>query len=372
MRGKALLGVLLAVVLVAAGCSKFLSRGKSDTETAQAVMLKIFTDPNVLTKQISVQANKGVVTLAGNVSSDAERTAAAADAAQVEGVKTVVNNLQVTPAVAAAAPAAAPAEQAASAPPPPRYEPKPSPRVERRERRTVAREAAPQPAYSEPAPRETPVREAAAPAPVTPAQIAPPPRPQPITVPSGTTLAIRMVDAIDTATNQEGDTFRATLDSPIVVGDRVVIPANADVMGRVAALRSAGHFTGKSELALELTKVSFGGRTYGIVTDQYTKEGSSRGKNTAAKVGGGAAVGTILGGLLGGGKGAAIGATVGAGAGGGVQAATKGQQIKVPSEAVLTFRLENSVTVTPSSAMQRSGQQLRTPGTNTDYSDPPQ
>lgn len=370
MRAKALLGALLAVVLVAAGCSRFLSRGKSDTETAQAVMLKIFTDPSVLTKQISVQSNNGVVTLAGNVSSDAERNAAAADAAQVEGVKTVVNNLQVTPPAAQAVPA--PAEQAASAPPAPRYEPKPSPRVERRERRTVAREAAPEPSYSEPAPRETPVREAAAPAPVSPAQPAPPPRPQPITVPSGTTLAIRMIDSIDTATNQEGDTFRASLDSPIVVDDKVVIPANADVMGRVAALRSAGHFTGKSELALELTKVSFGGRTYGIVTDQYTKEGSSRGKNTAAKVGGGAAVGAILGGLLGGGKGAAIGATVGAGAGGGVQAATKGQQIKVPSEAVLTFRLENAVTVTPVSALQRSGQQLRTPDTNTDSSDPPQ
>ena len=352
MRGKALLGVLLAVVLVAAGCSKFLSRGKTDTETAQAVMLKIFTDPNVLTKQISVQANNGVVTLAGNVSSDAERTAAAADAAQVEGVKTVVNNLQVTPPVAQAAPEPAPVAQ-------------PSPRVARR----VARSTAPEPSYREPAPRETPVREAVNTMPAAPM---PPPPPQPITVPSGTTLSVRMIDSIDTATNQEGDTFRATLDSPIVVGDRIVIPANADLMGRVAALRSAGHFTGKSELALELTKVSFGGRTYGIVTDQYTKEGSSRGKNTAAKVGGGAAVGAILGGILGGGKGAAIGATVGAGAGGGVQAATKGQQIKVPSEAVLTFRLENSVTVTPSSAMQRSGQQLRTPDTNTDYSDPPQ
>lgn len=364
MRARALLGALLAVSIFAAGCSK-ISRGKSDPETAQAVMMKIFTDPNVPTKQIGVQSNNGVVTLSGNVASDAERLAAAADAAQVDGVKTVVNNLQVTPAAAQAA--QAPAEQAESAPAPEaeRYS---KPRASRPQHRTVARSSAPapEPSYSEPAPRETPVREAVN---TTPAAPVPPLAPKPITVPSGTVLSIRMIDSVDTASNQEGDSFRATLDAPVTVGDQVVIPTNADIMGRVAALRSAGHFTGQSQLALELTKVSFGGHTYSITTDQYSKAGSSRGKNTAAKVGGGAAVGAILGGILGGGKGAAIGATVGAGAGGGVQAATKGQQIKVPSEALLSFRLENAVTVTPSNSASR-GQRLRTADAPTDYSDP--
>lgn len=358
MRTKGLLCVLLAATLFTAGCSKFLARGKSDAETAQAVMTKIFSDPNVPTKQISVQSNNGVVTLSGNVASDNERQAAAGDAAQVEGVRTVVNNLQVAPSSAQAAPS----DQAMNAPEPEAAR-KPSPRIRERQYSARNNRTAPAPSYNEPAPSETPVRDA-----VQPAAPTQPPAPQPITVESGTPLSIRMVDAIDTATNQEGDTFRATLDAPVMVGDKVVIPTNADVIGRVAALRTAGHFTGQSQLALELTKVSFGGRTYSITTDQYAKQGASRGKNTAAKVGGGAAVGAILGGILGGGKGAAIGATVGAGAGGGVQAATKGQQIKVPSEAVLRFRLDNPVTVTPSANAGRSRTPLRTDNSG-DYSD---
>jgi hypothetical protein len=85
-----------------------------------------------------------------------------------------------------------------------------------------------------------------------------------------------------------------------------------------------------------------------------TGEGSSRGKNTAAKVGGGAALGAIIGGIAGGGKGAAIGAGIGAGAGTGVQTVTKGQQIKLASESVLNFNLEAPLNVTPSATRNRN------------------
>ena len=90
-----------------------------------------------------------------------------------------------------------------------------------------------------------------------------------------------------------------------------------------------------------------GGKTYELHTSEFRKEGAGRGKNTAAKVGGGAALGAIIGAIAGGGKGAAIGATVGAGAGTGVQAVTKGQQIKLPTESVLNFQLLSPLTVTP-------------------------
>ena len=111
----------------------------------------------------------------------------------------------------------------------------------------------------------------------------------------------------------------------------------------------------QSELALALTTLSFNGKTYEIETDQYKKEGASRGKRTAETVGGGAAVGALIGGLTGGGKGAAIGAGIGAGAGTGVQAVTKGQQIRLPSETVLEFRLNTPVTVEPSSSSRNAG-----------------
>ena len=92
--------------------------------------------------------------------------------------------------------------------------------------------------------------------------------------------------------------------------------------------------------------LSSGGKTYSLQTDQYRKQGSSRGKNTAEKVGGGAIIGGIIGAIAGGGKGAAIGSAAGAGVGGGAQAASKPKPIKLPSETVLNFTLQAPVTVT--------------------------
>jgi hypothetical protein len=160
-------------------------------------------------------------------------------------------------------------------------------------------------------------------------------------------LAVRLVDAIDTTTATTGQTFHATLDSPLSVEGEVAIPSGYDVEGHIVEVKSAGKFAGQSELKLQLDRVSVGPRYYSISTDQYFKQGSSRGKNTAEKVGAGAGIGAIIGAIAGGGKGAAIGAAAGGGLGGGVQAATKGQQIKLPSETVLNFTLQAPVSVLP-------------------------
>jgi hypothetical protein len=123
------------------------------------------------------------------------------------------------------------------------------------------------------------------------------------------------------------------------------VPAGVEVVGHLVDVKSAGKFAGQSAVVLQLDSLTSGGQTYNIQTDQYRKQGSSRGKNTAEKVGGGAVIGSIIGALAGGGKGAAIGAAAGAGVGGGVQAAGKSQQIKLPSETVLNFTLQAPVTV---------------------------
>ena len=181
----------------------------------------------------------------------------------------------------------------------------------------------------------------------TPPVPAAPPVPVKITVPAGTQLSIRLNDEVDSEKAQVGDVFHGSLSAPVTVDDDTVLPTTADVEGRVVDVKSAGRFAGQSVLTLELTKLVMSGRTYSIHTDQWTKSGNGRGKSTAAKVGGGAAVGAILGGILGGGKGAAIGATAGAGAGTGVAATGKGQQIILHPEQVIAFQLQNAVTVTP-------------------------
>ena len=176
----------------------------------------------------------------------------------------------------------------------------------------------------------------------------PPPAPAPVIVPGGTAVSIRLIDPVDTAKNKEGDTFRASLESPIVVDGKTIVPKNADVEARLMSAKSAGHFTGSSSVVLVLTKITVNKTAYDIKTGQFTKQGASRGKRTAIVVGGGTAAGAVIGGLVGGGKGAAIGAAAGAAGGAGVQGLTKAEQIQLPSETVLEFQLTEPLTVTPS------------------------
>lgn len=154
-----------------------------------------------------------------------------------------------------------------------------------------------------------------------------------------------MIDSIDSKTNGPGQTFRATLNSPLERNGRTVIPSGAPVTILLANASQAGHFKGKSELEVRVVSVSYHGRSYRVDSTANTEEGKSRGKQTGIRTGIGAAAGALIGGIAGGGKGAGIGALAGGGAGVGVQMFTHGQQVKIPSEAVLTFQLQAPLTV---------------------------
>jgi BON domain len=342
---KYLCAVLISLSLFAAGCN----HGRTDAQIAGDVQNKINSDTSFPDKGLQVSASQGVVTLSGNVSSDVARSAAATDAARVDGVKTVVNNLVVT--ASAPSNAAAPQIQAEdNPPPPPPVKAKPSPRLSAR---AASRSAAPDTvvtnnpaantASSPVTPPDFAANSAPAPTPV------PTPAPQPITVPSGTQLSIRLTNELNSETAQVGDVFRASVSTPVVVNGVTVIPTTADVEGKVVDVKSAGRYKGQSDLVIELTRLIMNGKSYGLITDRWSKEGNSRGKATAAKVGGGAALGAVLGGIFGGGKGAAIGAAAGAGAGTGAASIGKGQQIILKPETVLNFQMQNSIAVTPSS-----------------------
>jgi len=333
---------VLFTLLAAVGCSK----APTDTQIASDIQNKLNTDSGLQGKQLIVQADKGSVTLSGQVDNDAQRDAAARYASAEPGVKQVVNNLQVAP----------PPPIQAQAPPPPAEQPRPSPAPKHRHKVSKDRDdsANTQIAQAAPAPEPAPTP---APAPTAPAPPPPPPPPQKVTIPSGTTLAVRLVDAIDSETATQGQTFHATLNSPLAVDGDTAIPAGYNVEGHVVTVQSAGKFAGQSLLVLQLDRISAGGKNYSIQTDQYKKQGSSRGKNTAEKVGGGAGIGAIIGALAGGGKGAAIGAVAGGGLGAGAQAVTHSQQIKLPSETVLNFTLQASLTVIPTTQGPNAGRQ---------------
>lgn len=172
---------------------------------------------------------------------------------------------------------------------------------------------------------------------------------QRVTIPAGTPLLVRMIDSVDSSKNHVGDKFHASLENDLIVDNLVVARRGTDVYGRLAEAKEAGHVSGSSDLKLELTDIAIDHRSYPVVSGEYEAKGKGRGSNTAKKVGGGAAVGAIIGAIAGGGKGAAIGAGVGGGAGAAVNVMTRGQQVRVPSETLLEFRLTQPVSVVSTS-----------------------
>lgn len=166
-----------------------------------------------------------------------------------------------------------------------------------------------------------------------------------VTIPAGQSLLVRMIDGVDSSKNHVGDVFHASLETDLTVGNTVVARKGTDVYGRLAEAKEAGHISGSSELQLELMRIVIDGKDYPVVSSDYNLKGKGRGSDTAKKVGGGAVAGAIIGAIAGGGKGAAIGAGVGSAAGAGVQVFTRGQQVKVPSETLLEFRLQQPATV---------------------------
>lgn len=212
----------------------------------------------------------------------------------------------------------------------------------------------PQPSASAPTPSEQP--------PVTSQDVPPPPsRPTSltaqaedpaaqygeVTIPAGQSLLVRMIDGVDSSRNHVGDVFHASLETDLYANNMLVARKGTDIYGRLANAKEAGHMSGSAELQLELIRIVIDGHDYPLVSSDYSLKGKGRGSDTAKKVGGGAVVGAIIGAIAGGGQGAAIGAGVGSAAGAGVQVLTKGQQVKVPSETLLEFRLQQPAVVTP-------------------------
>jgi hypothetical protein len=184
----------------------------------------------------------------------------------------------------------------------------------------------------------------ASPPPPTPVQQ---PAPEPIVVPAGTILTVRVGQPLGSKTSQTGQTFLATLAQPISVHGRRALPTGATVSGTVVSAKAKGKFKGEGELNLALTSITVNDHTYQIHTSVLESTVKGKGKRTAVTTGGGAAGGALIGGLAGGGKGAGIGALVGAGAGLVGGAATGNKQIEIPAESALSFRLSAPLRLPP-------------------------
>ena len=340
------MGTLAAALALSAGCNKA-PVPVNDTQITANIERQFAAESALASLPIQVQADHGVVTLSGTVNNDAARALAAADAAQISGVKTVVNNLTVQPQ-----PIAAPAPPL---PPPP---PAPAPRREEHSARKAkhaekpAAQPAPEPPQATPPPPPPPVEQAQ---PIAPPP--PPPPPQPVmenlTLAAGTDVPVRISETLETGKTQSGQRFHGVLASNLRVHGVVAIPRGAAVVGRVIDAKDAAHFKGRAELSMELLQITVQGSPVQVVTQTVLQLGAARGKNSVEKSAGGAFLGGLIGALAGGGKGALIGAVAGAGTGAGVNAVTRGEQVQIPAESVLHFNLKSPIQVTVTVPVQR-------------------
>ncbi len=164
-------------------------------------------------------------------------------------------------------------------------------------------------------------------------------------LPPGTTLTVRMIDPVDSRTDRLGQTYRASLDEPLMVNGDVVVPRGADVIAKLVNDKQSGRATGETVLTLDLESITVDGRIVPISTEDVTRTGSSTTRRTGIAAGGLGALGAIIGGIAGGGRGAAIGAVSGAGAGAAGSVLMKGEQVHIPSETRLTFSLQQPLRI---------------------------
>ncbi len=283
---------LLAIgglTILICGCGKESADDRTLTTDIQA---KLYADPATKSANVNVAVKNGVATLSGDATSSDVELEAMKVANATPGVSSVNDQMTVNGVQTATQ------LPNAGAPPP----------------------QSAQPAYS-------------------------PSQPAAITVPAGERISVRMIDSVDSARSQTGQVFRASLYAPLTSHGEVIVPAGASVSVLLAQAKDAGRIKGRSELEVRLSRLQYHGRSYPIDSSIYEEQGKARGKQSVERTGIGAAAGAVIGAIAGRGKGAAIGAAAGGGAGAGYQLFTHGQQVRIPSESVLTFRLEAPLTV---------------------------
>lgn len=168
---------------------------------------------------------------------------------------------------------------------------------------------------------------------------------QELVIPAGTEIHVRLEETVSSDRSRSGDSFQATLVQPLIADGKVAVESGARVTGRVVHTRPSGRLKTPAELALVLTEIEAGDRSYKLSTKRYFRKGESHAKRNAALIGGSAAGGALIGALAGGKTGAALGA--GAGAGGGTAAAyaTGKKDIELRPETRIRFVLDEPLTV---------------------------
>jgi hypothetical protein len=354
--------LVLAGLLTVSASALAQNSALPDAQVEANVLRALAGAPQLATQSIKTTTVYGTVTLSGNVTDEASRTLAETLASKASGVQKVVDELTLgdsatTPAADQAS--QAPADQGSApqlqsdgtmAPAPNQSQPGAAPQDQPQDpqQSQMAPPPPPQnpgapPVYRQPYYRNAPPAGYAQ-------QQAPPPGAQeagkPVTIPVGALVRMRINEGLNAKRVQAGAIVDGTVLNDVVADGEVAIPRGASVQATLVESKNSGAVGGRGELALQLTNVTLGGKTFPIVSDTWTHEGQSKTGQTVGHAVGLGAFGALIGAVAGGGPGAAIGAVAGGAAGVGLSAASGRGQTVIPAEAILTFHLTQPAPVT--------------------------
>ena len=175
----------------------------------------------------------------------------------------------------------------------------------------------------------------------------PPPATEELVIPADSVIGLQIDTFVTTDRAEVEDDVQARVTRDVMVSRRVAIPAGSLVNGSVVMVERGGKLQGTARLGVRFhTVVLDDGVEVPIVTETVYREGRSRGRDNAARIGGGAVAGAILGAIFGGGRGAAIGGAAGAAGGTAAAAAGDAEPATLPAGTTLTVRLSRPGSVT--------------------------